>query len=76
VKLTDEEVATVKKAHKEGGGFQELFADMEHNLNGNELSVDKELGERIIRYCKSYGPGGWQDKLRPIAAKIEAAISQ
>jgi len=73
VTLKDYEVAAIRGADKEGGGFQELLRDMDSHLSGNQLTVDGHLRERIFRYSEEYGEGGWQELLRPIADRIRSA---
>ena len=75
VTLNDHELKAIKAQQKVGGGFQALFQSLEENLHGNELTVDRDLAEKAIRYSEDYGQGGWQSALQGIAEKLSAAMS-
>ena len=63
---------------KSWGGFQRLLHRFQENLSteGGEriLSVTLDDLDRAIRYCtRKYGPGGFQERLRPLEPALRAA---
>tara|TARA_Y100001954_G_C15648904_1_gene521618 strand:+ start:206 stop:511 length:306 start_codon:yes stop_codon:yes gene_type:complete len=66
IELSDEQIDAVKEGNTEGeGGFQSLISSLQGNLDEDEgtLTLDEEQQERVPRYAKDYGQGGWEDQL-------------
>lgn len=55
------------------GGYQSLVQEIQRRLQGDTLTVDDELVERIEHYAFDYGSGGWQQLLRELLAEIESS---
>lgn len=56
------------------GGYQALLVKLQGQVDPetNELSLDDTDAERIRRYGKQYGDGGWQSRLlRVFADKLD-----
>lgn len=75
IPVTDDEITQIRRARKEGGGFQSLFRALEEGLKGDQLTVSRTAAERVIRYGEDYGWGGWEQHLKPLVAKIREAIA-
>jgi len=71
IKLTDEEVALLKKPIRGEGGWQVLLQRLQKKVSAdNTISISPSEIETIIRYCQNYGEGGWQKQLSSILTAI------
>lgn len=54
------------------GGFQALLRKIktQYSERRAELQLDKEDIERLYRYAKKYGRGGFQDRIQPLLEKL------
>jgi len=57
------------------GGFQKLIIGMQRQLDSQTglLRVSNSQVEKIERYRKAYGRGGWQDILEEVLKQAEKA---
>ena len=55
------------------GGFQILLALLQDRRRGrNQLTLTRSDCEKVVRYSKDYGQGGFQERLRSIVEEAEA----
>jgi hypothetical protein len=62
ISLAPAAVAKLRRPVNGRGGFQTLLRKLAGQLNGNQLSLDEQDIERLIRYTIAYGPGGFQER--------------
>ncbi len=74
IAVTDDEIGVIRRADKEGGGFQALFGRLEAGISGNQLTLTRTDAQRVMRYAEDYGGGGWQQHLGPLADRIREAL--
>ena len=76
VELSDDELEMIGKAIIGSGGFQTVLRRLQANLDRENklLCITPELASIITR-CSSgqYGPGGFQERLKVIAERMEEA---
>lgn len=70
ISLNNNEIDFLRKKLHGVGGFQALIARLQTKLQGNELELDLEDVERIARYVKQYGQGGFQGRLDGVLTEI------
>lgn len=75
VYLSKAEAAVLgREADPLAGGFEKLLAELKDQVRpvGHrvELWLRADQIERIIRYIQSYGPGGAQDRLKPVYQQL------
>lgn len=70
IQLTASDVAKFKKPVRGRGGFQSLLRAIAKKiqLDGTVNLTDRET-ERLVRYSFQYGPGGFEDRMKPAARK-------
>lgn len=68
VKLNQNQKNELLKPNTGSGGFQSLMKTLQSKLDpaSNELRLDKDLLEQILRYAYDYSDGGWQKRLENI----------
>ena len=71
ISLNNNEIDFLQKTLHGVGGFQALIARLQTKLRGNELELELEDVERIARYVKQYGQGGFQGRLDSVLIEIE-----
>ncbi len=71
VMLSSDDMAALARAVKGEGGFQDLLRLLQERRQNSTLRVSHHEAERIVRYAGDYGPGGWEDRLRRIAAELQ-----
>ncbi len=71
ISLTDNDVNLLRKELHGTGGFQSLIASLQTKLRGNDLELDFADMERIARYVKQYGRGGFQGRLDGVLTEIK-----
>jgi hypothetical protein len=60
------------------GGFQSLLKNLRerYDLGTKALILDSRDVERIKRYAKDYGQGGWEEKIKRIFAGNPELLEQ
>jgi hypothetical protein len=63
------------------GGFQRLLVHLQERLQpsraGWMLCLDESLARQVVHYSQaSYGPGGFQERIRPLAPFLAAVIEE
>jgi len=74
IELTPDERECILRPVHGRGGMQSLLRRLQENLRGHDLSLTPEDCERVVRYANTYGQGGFQNRLKPLAADIAACI--
>ena len=74
ISLTDNEVNLLGKELQGIGGFQSLIVSLQTKLQGNDLELGFADVERIARYVKQYGRGGFQGRLDGVLTEIENLV--
>ncbi len=74
ISLTDNEVNLLGKELQGTGGFQSLIVSLQTKLQGNDLELGFADVERIARYVKQYGRGGFQGRLDGVLTEIENLV--
>lgn len=74
VDLTDQELEWIQRPVKGQGGFQSLMRRIQGQLNGNRLIMPRAEGERLVRYAGDYKQGGFQDRIKTIADRIQEQL--
>lgn len=70
ISLSPEAAEAMGKTVSGQGGFQDLLRKMQRQMTGNELTVYSEDLERLVRYIRAYGQGGWQDRLAEVVEDL------
>lgn len=73
VELPPEVLDALRPEPRGSGGFQTFLKELRTRLHGSVLEVDPAVRERIEHYAFDFGGGGWQNVLRRIVERIEAA---
>jgi len=66
IDVNDEQIEAIKAGNVQGqGGFQNLVSSIQGSLDEDDgtLELDETQQERIPRYARDYGQGGWEDEL-------------
>jgi len=67
ITLNEDELQTLNEPFEGQGGFQGLLNELIENVGDNEtLILSDEMIERINRYYRQYGTGGFQSRLERI----------
>jgi len=74
VRLTKDMVERLEKPIRGQGGYQQLLRMLASNSKAGDLSVDLSTARKIIRYVEKYGRGGFQTRLRAVAASLARQI--
>ena len=72
IDLDEEQIEAINEGNTKGqGGFQNLVASIQGNLDEDDgtLELTETLQERIPRYAKDYGQGGWEDELESMVGE-------
>lgn len=74
IQLTEASLNRFKRPVRGQGGFQNLLRTIQAGINWTTgmLSISKADAERVIRYAARYGGGGFQGRLGPLAAALNA----
>lgn len=72
ISLNNNEINFLQKELHGAGGFQALIARLQTKLRGSELELELEDVERIARYVRQYGQGGFQGRLDGVLTEIES----
>lgn len=75
VSLTPDEANRLRRGLSGQGGFQSLINSLQNKLYGDDLEMDLEDVERIARYVKEYGTGGFQGRLEGIINAIQRLVT-
>jgi hypothetical protein len=72
VKLDAHDAESIRKwVDPQAGGHQALISTLQSRLSeSGELRLTPDLVERVVRYVQDYGPGGFQNRLRPVYRAI------
>ncbi|MDI3541026.1 MAG: hypothetical protein PWP66_564 [Thermosediminibacterales bacterium] len=75
--LSVEDMAPLLKEVKGQGGFQDLIRKLQRQYSSKNqtLVLDYSDIEKMIRYSKHYGQGGFQDRLSTIMVRINDLYS-
>ena len=73
VTLLPSEKEAVMEAVEGEGGFQDLFRELQDQLDGDVLTIYPSQVGRIERCATEYGQGGFQDRLQLVLAAIQRA---
>ena len=74
IQLTDASLTLFRKPVRGQGGFQGLLRKIQAGINwttGVLIISEADVG-RVIRYAAKYGGGGFQGRLGPLAAALNA----
>ena len=83
IPLTDAEYARLSRPvnlpRERWGGFQHLISRLQSGIgrvgSGWTLTLSAADARALLNYASpSYGPGTYQEQLRPIAPKVQAAL--
>jgi len=66
------ELGYLSKEARGTGGFQSLLRRLQTRLNGRDLELHVEDIERIARYVREYGKGGFQSRLTGVLNELES----
>jgi hypothetical protein len=78
VKLTRSEAELVQRPIRGIGGMQSLLRGLQKKLDEETLTLEltNDDVEKILRYAKEYGEGGFQGRLGGMANAIKRARGQ
>lgn len=71
LRLKPDDLDALMRPVRGRGGFQSLLRRIQRCVIGNELTLPSELVERIRRYVKKYGRGGFQYRLAPLLDELD-----
>ena len=75
VELTADQIGFLELPVRGKGGHQSLLRRLQSNLSGKRLRLTRTDCERVVRYSKEYGQGGFQTRLRAIVQLSERFIA-
>ena len=72
VSLADDEIAALTFEVRGRGGWQDLFKELQMAIDSDKgtLTIGPGLSKKVIRCHASYGKGGFQDRLEPVASAL------
>jgi len=70
INLSDEAINKLLRPISGSGGWQSLLRRLQQNLRGNELILNINDIERIVRYANNYGQGGFEDRLLLVIEEV------
>jgi hypothetical protein len=67
--LTPDARKRLDREHKGRGGFESLLRRLHQQIveDGHAVMASPKDLEQLLRYSTAYGPGGFEDRLRPTA---------
>ena len=68
IRLDPAQVDFLSRPIRGEGGYQSLLRRLQSHLSDGVLRLSADDCERIVRYTRDYGQGGWQDRLASIVA--------
>lgn len=72
VKLDAETQALLRRTIRGNGGFQGLQKKLQAALGEDgHLDLDLETARQVAQYADSYGQGGYQSRIKPLAQKVK-----
>lgn len=76
--LSGEEMRLLRKPVVGSGGHQSLLRKLQSNLDSVTaiMTIGQEEIQRIVKYRKQYGRGGFQDRLRTMAEALAGLEAQ
>lgn len=76
VKLTEREAAALMRPVVGRGGFQSLLRSLQksYDRKSRTVTLNADQIERINRYTKRYGPGGFEDRVDGIRRNLPKLI--
>lgn len=74
ITLNADELSLLQKELHGVGGFQSLIASLQSKTTGYDLELNLDDVERIARYVKEYGKGGFQGRLDGVLNEIENLV--
>jgi hypothetical protein len=75
IELSATEAEYLSKPINGHGGYQSMLRRLQPMVQSGQLVMPREEAERLCAYANRYGQGGFQGRLKSIAAKVEQAIS-
>lgn len=75
VELTTDQIGFLELPVRGKGGHQSLLRRLQSNLSGKRSRLTRTDCERVVRYSKEYGQGGFQTRLRAIVQLAERFIA-
>ncbi len=76
MELTTDQIGFLERPVRGQGGYQSLLRRLRGNLSGNLLRLTRSDCERVVRYSREYGEGGFQTRLRSIVQLAELFIAE
>lgn len=74
VQLSQETVARLMRPVRGRGGFQSLLRKLQPRISGQILEIDATDYERLNRYSRSYGRGGFQGRTSSAASDAQSSL--
>ena len=75
MELTADQIGFLERPVRGQGGYQSLLRRLRGNLSGSLLRLTRSDCEKVVRYSRRYGEGGFQTRLRSIVQLAESFIS-
>ena len=76
VPLSEDMLDLLSRPVEGSGGFQDTLTLLQSRVQGSSVSLSREEARRVVRYVQEYGGGGFQERLRPLAERLEALLSE
>ena len=64
--LNNKAIEAIKKSAGDSGGFQTLMKKLLNQLNDQILTYDSDDLEKLERYTKEYGGGGFENRCKTV----------
>ena len=76
IALDASHVANLMKPVNGEGGFQDLQRRTQKYLHGTTIDIPTfEEAEKVVRYAKEYGEGGFEERFGPIATELRRILN-
>jgi hypothetical protein len=69
--LSFEEIEPILREVSGQGGFQDLLRKLQRQIENNSIYLEDSDIDRMIKYSKEYGEGGFQNRMKKLIEKLK-----
>lgn len=69
--LSSEDIEPILKEVSGQGGFQDLLRKLQKQIENHSIYLEDSDIDRMIRYSKEYGVGGFQNRMKKLIEKLK-----
>jgi hypothetical protein len=74
VRLESEDLEYLSRPVRGQGGFQSLLRKIQQQITGQTLALSIADAERLVRYSRDYGGGGFETRLKRVLSQVREQL--